>query len=80
LVHEKPDDASLLTAAAGGDRRAFERIYLEYKDDLLTLAALMLGDRQAAEDVLHDVFVSLARRSCGDEPVAAVLPGLYRWS
>ena len=59
---EKPDDASLLTAAAGGDRRAFERIYLAYKDDLLTLAAVMLGDRQAAEDVLHDVFVAFARR------------------
>jgi len=61
-VQDKPDDASLLTAAAGGDRRAFERIYLAYKDDLLTLAALMLGDRQAAEDVLHDVFVAFARR------------------
>lgn len=61
-VQDKLDDASLLTAAAGGDRRAFELIYLAYKDDLLTLAALMLGDRQAAEDVLHDVFVSLARR------------------
>lgn len=61
-MQEKRDDASLLTAAAGGDRRAFERIYLAYKDDLLTLAGLMLGDRQAGEDVLHDVFVSLARR------------------
>ncbi|NQU21757.1 MAG: sigma-70 family RNA polymerase sigma factor [Candidatus Nealsonbacteria bacterium] len=61
-MQEKPDDASLLTAAAGGDRRAFARIYLAYKDDLLTLAAVMLGDRQAAEDVLHDVFVALARR------------------
>lgn len=61
-VQDKLDDASLLTAAAGGDRRAFERIYLAYKDDLLTLAALMLGDRQAAEDVLHDVFVSFAQR------------------
>jgi len=61
-VQEKRDEASLLKAAAGGDRRAFERIYLAYKDDLLTLAGLMLGDRQAGEDVLHDVFVSLARR------------------
>ena len=26
------------------------------------LAGLMLGDRQAAEDVLHDVFVALARQ------------------
>ncbi len=62
FVQDKLDDATLLTAAAGGDRRAFEQIYLAYKDDLLTLAALMLGDRQAGEDVLHDVFVSLARR------------------
>ena len=61
-MQDKPDDASMLAAAAGGDRRAFERIYLAYKDDLLTLAGLMLGDRQAGEDVLHDVFVSLARR------------------
>jgi len=61
-MQDKPDDASLLAAAAGGDRRALERIYLAYKDDLLTLAGLMLGDRQAAEDVLHDVFVSLARQ------------------
>jgi RNA polymerase sigma factor (sigma-70 family) len=63
-VQAEPNDASLLTAAARGDRRAFERIYLAYKDDLLTLAALMLGDRQAGEDVLHDVFVSFARRIC----------------
>jgi RNA polymerase sigma-70 factor (ECF subfamily) len=61
-VHDKSGDAALLTAAAGGDRRAFERIYLDSKDSLLTFVALMLGDRQAAEDVLHDVFVALARR------------------
>jgi RNA polymerase sigma factor (sigma-70 family) len=61
-MQDKPDDASLLAAAAGGERQALEQIYLAYKDDLLTLAGLMLGDRQAAEDVLHDVFVSLARQ------------------
>ena len=59
-VQDEPDDASL--PVAGGDRRALQRIYLAYKDDLLTLAGLMLGDRQAAEDVLHDVFVSFARQ------------------
>ena len=61
-LQDRSDDTSLLSAAAGGDRRAFERIYSAYKDDLLTLASLMLGDRQAGEDVLHDVFVSFARR------------------
>lgn len=40
-----------------------EESYLAYKDDLLaTLMFFLGGDRATAEDVLHDVFVSLARR------------------
>jgi RNA polymerase sigma-70 factor (ECF subfamily) len=35
-------------------------IYERYKSDVLTLAAALLGHRDGAEDVLHDVFVSLA--------------------
>lgn len=36
------------------------RIYLKYKDYLLTLARGLLGDRATAEDVVHDVFVRFA--------------------
>jgi DNA-directed RNA polymerase specialized sigma24 family protein len=36
------------------------RIYEKYKDYLLTLAGGLLNDRQAAEDVVHDVFVGFA--------------------
>ena len=36
------------------------RIYLKYKDYLLTLARGLLGERAAAEDVVHDVFVRFA--------------------
>ena len=36
------------------------RIYLKYKDYLLTLARGLLGDHAAAEDVVHDVFVRFA--------------------
>ena len=43
-----------------GSREAMGRIYLKYKDDLLTLARGLLGDRAAAEDVVHDVFVRFA--------------------
>ena len=57
---DSSDDASLLAAAASGDRYAFEQIYRRYKDDLLALAGLMLGDREGGEDVVHDVFVSFA--------------------
>ncbi len=56
-------DQHLLDAIAQNDRAAFERLYRAYKDDLLTVAALLLGERGLAEDVLHDVFINLARRS-----------------
>ena len=39
---------------------AFLAIYERYKSDVLTLSAALLGRRDGAEDVLHDVFVSLA--------------------
>ncbi len=39
---------------------AFLAIYERYKRDVLTLSAALLGRRDGAEDVLHDVFVSLA--------------------
>lgn len=44
----------------GGDE-AFRRIYEKYSDDLLTLAANLLGDTAAAEDVVQDVFLRFVR-------------------
>ncbi len=44
-----------------GSAEAFERIYERHKDDLLKLAVVLLGDVHAAEDVVHDVFVHVAR-------------------
>ena len=56
-------DQALLAAMGRGSRKAFEQIYLRYKDDLLTVSVWLLGDRSLAEDVLQDVFVSLAGRA-----------------
>jgi RNA polymerase sigma factor (sigma-70 family) len=44
-----------------GSREALARIYEKYLDSMLTLAMGLLNDRAAAEDVVHDVFVSFAR-------------------
>ena len=58
------DDQILLEAIGRGDKQAFERVYRSHKDDLLTTAQRILGPRQGlAEDVLGDIFVSLARRA-----------------
>ena len=55
------DDARLVEAIGRGDASALERAYGAHKDALLTVSSNLLGDRAAGEDVLHDVFVSLAR-------------------
>ncbi len=44
-----------------GSAEAFERIYERYKNDLLKLAVVLLGETCAAEDIVHDVFVHVAR-------------------
>lgn len=54
------DEKRLIWELKQGDKEALRRIYIEYKDNLLTIAASLLHDTYAAEDVLHDVFVSFA--------------------
>ena len=43
-----------------GSTDALRRIYEKYLDRLLTVAMALLNDAGAAEDVVHDVFVSFA--------------------
>ena len=52
------EDKLLIWRFKGGSRDAFRRIYEKYESFLLTLAANLLGDGSAAEDVVQDVFVS----------------------
>ena len=58
-------DARLLGAVARGDRSALGRIYTDLKDDLASAAYHLMGDAASAEDVLQDVFVTLARTAGG---------------
>ena len=44
-----------------GSEDALRRIYEKYLDYLLSVAMAFLNDAHAAEDVVHDVFVSLAQ-------------------
>jgi RNA polymerase sigma-70 factor (ECF subfamily) len=53
------EDRLLIFRCKNGSRAAFRRIYEKYESDLRTLAANLLDDKVAAEDVVHDVFVSL---------------------
>ena len=48
-------------AVQPGSRETLARIYEKYLDSMLTLAMGLLNNRAAAEDIVHDVFVSLAQ-------------------
>src|SRR5688572_30294036 len=53
------DDHVLIDALRRGDRAAIAQVYRAHHRKVRAYAARMLGDRTAAEDVVHDVFVSL---------------------
>ena len=59
------EDSRLLKRLRSGDRDALRAIYQKYRDDLLRVAASLLGNGYAAEDCLHDVFVAFAGAARG---------------
>lgn len=55
------EDKLLVFRCKSGNTKALGRIYEKYKNDLLVLAIALLNDTSAAEDVVHDVFLSFAQ-------------------
>ena len=55
------EDKLLVNRCKRGSKDALGRIYEKYKDDLLILAIALLNETSAAEDVLHDVFVTFVQ-------------------
>ena len=57
------EDKLLIWKLKRGNSDALRLLYEKYKDRLRTIAGSMLHDTQAAEDILHDVFVSFAENA-----------------
>ncbi len=55
------EDKLLVYRCKRGSAKALTRIYQKYKADLLLLSMALLNDKTAAEDVVHDVFVSFVQ-------------------
>ncbi len=58
-------DDELMERMARGDRRALDALYARHGGLALALAQRMLGERNAAEDIVQDAFVALWRRAAG---------------
>jgi len=57
------EDTLLIWKFKSGDKKALARIYDKYKCDMLRIAAALLTNNTAAEDVVHDVFISFSNSS-----------------
>ena len=55
------EDKLLLWKFKRGSSEALERIYDKYETYLITVATALLNNTQAAEDVLHDFFISFVK-------------------
>ena len=55
------EDKILIWRFNRGDFDAVRRIYEKYKCELVALASALLKEKSAAEDVVHDVFVSFIK-------------------
>jgi len=58
----------LIWKSRRGHPDALALIYRQYLDDLVTLAMAMVNDAALAEDIVHDVFVALAKRRSDFRP------------
>ena len=56
------EDKLLVLRCKRGSIDALGRIYEKYKTDMLVLAMALLNDTSAAEDVVHDVFLTFVQR------------------
>lgn len=61
-------DAALLGKVAHGDRDALTRLYDRFSRPLLAVASRILHDTAEAEDVVHDVFISIWQKAATFEP------------
>ena len=55
------EDKLLLWEFKRGSSEALERIYDKYETYLITVATALLNNTHAAEDVLHDFFISFVK-------------------
>ena len=67
----EPDDGALLADVAAGDVAALDLLYRRYRSLAFGVACKLLHDRAAAEDVVHDAFLSVWRAASSFQPDAA---------
>lgn len=74
-VLDELDDAALVGRIVAGDERALMAVYDRHGDALFGIAVRFLGDREAAAEVVQEVFLSLWQRAVRYDASAGSLLG-----
>ena len=78
MSDEAEADAALVRQAAGGDPRAWRQLVDAHSGALFRYAFRLVGERDAAEDVVQETFLRLWRQARRWRPEAPVRAWLFR--
>ena len=73
-----PRDHDLVNAVRRGDDCAFEELFSRYRGPIRSYASGILSDRDRAENVTQEVFISALRRLRNTERPIAFRPWIYQ--
>lgn len=73
----RAEDDLLIRQVAAGDRRAFETLYDRYSPAVFGVALKMLGEREAAEEAVQEIFWRIWQRAASFDSSRAFAPWLF---
>lgn len=76
-LDDAPDDGTLVRRVAGGDETAFMSLYDRHAGLLFGTAVRFLRDREAAAEVVQDVFVAIWQRAGQFDPRSGSAVGWF---
>ncbi len=71
VLLDAQQDAALVKRLSEGDRDAMSSLYDRYASILYAVAFRIIGDRESAEDLVHDVFLEAWKKASEYDPARA---------
>ncbi|HVO12369.1 MAG TPA: RNA polymerase sigma factor [Vicinamibacteria bacterium] len=74
---DRDTELELVAGLKGGDERAFDRVYEEYRPRLFSFVLRLVGRREVAEELSQEAWLRLATRACALRDDTRLAPWLF---
>ncbi len=78
IIMNKDGDKNFLRRLKSGDKRAFERLFTEYKNMIYTIVKRMVYNKNEADDLVADIFIKIYQSIHRFEEKAKLSTWMYR--